>query len=63
MAESERSALARALPARVGERTDLERHVAAWPRRRNQPQVTATWQFTTAEVRTKLRKPYPTLDG
>ncbi|MGX2039838.1 IS630 family transposase [Methylocaldum sp. MU1018] len=63
MAEIELSALARDLPGRVGERADLVRHVAAWTQRRNQVQVTANWQFTTADARIKLRKLYPTIEG
>lgn len=63
MAEIELSALARDLPERVGERADLVRHVAAWTQRRNQVQVTANWQFTTADARIKLRKLYPTIEG
>lgn len=63
MAEIELSALARDLPERVGQREDLVRHVAAWTARRNQAQVKANWQFTTADARIKLRKLYPTFDG
>lgn len=63
MAEIELSALARDLPDRIGERTDLIRHIAAWSQRRNQAQVKTNWQFTTAEARIKLRKLYPIFDG
>lgn len=63
MAEIEPGALARDLPERVGERADRVRHVAAWTQRRNQVQVTANWQFTTADARIKLRKLYPTIEG
>lgn len=63
MAEIELSALARDLPERVGKRADLVRHIAAWTQRRNQAQVKANWQFTTADARIKLRKLYPTFDG
>src|SRR6478735_4406952 len=51
MAEIEFSALARDLPERVGNRPDLERHVAAWERRRNDAGVAADWRFTTADAR------------
>jgi hypothetical protein len=61
MAEVELGALARDLPERVGSRPDLERHVAAWERRRNGAGVTARWRFTTADARIRLRKLYPTL--
>ena len=63
MAEIEFSALARGLPERVGNRPDLERHVAAWERRRNDAGVAADWRFTTADARIKLRKLYPTIDA
>lgn len=63
MAEIELSALARDLPERIGQRDDLIRHIAAWTERRNQTQVKANWQFTTADARIKLRKLYPTFDG
>ena len=63
MAEIELSALIRDLPERIGERAALVRHVAAWTQRRNQAQVTANWQFTTADARIKLRKLYPTIEG
>ncbi|CAI8874637.1 hypothetical protein [Methylocaldum szegediense] len=48
--------MARHLPERIGERADRVRHVAAWVQRRNQTQVKANWQFTTADTRIKLRK-------
>lgn len=63
MAEIELSALARDLPERIGERADLERHLAAWTARRNQIAVKANWQFTTADARIKLRRLYPIFDG
>ena len=53
----------RDLPDRVGERETLERHVAAWQRRRNAPRTKAEWRFTTADARIKLRKLYPTING
>ena len=62
MAEIELSALSRDLPDRVGERAMLERHVAAWQRRRNAAATKAEWRFTTASARIKLRKLYPTVE-
>lgn len=62
MAEIEFSALARDLPERVGDRPTLDRHVAAWERRRNDAEVAADWRFATADARIKLRKLYPTID-
>jgi DDE superfamily endonuclease len=63
MAEIELGALGRDLPDRVGDRATLERHVAAWQRRRNAVATKADWQFTTADARIKLRKLYPTVEG
>ena len=63
LAEVEFSVLARDLPERVADRPMLERHVVAWQRRRNDAQVKANWQFTTADARIKLRKLYPTVHG
>jgi hypothetical protein len=63
MAEIEFSALARDLPERVGDRPTLDRHVAAWERRRNDAEVVAHWRFATDDARIKLRKLYPTADG
>ena len=61
VAEVELSATARDLPERIGGRAALERHLAAWERRRNDAAVKADWQFTTADARVKLRKLYPTV--
>ena len=63
MAEIELSALARDLPERVGDRPTLERHMAAWERRRNDAGVAADWRFTTADARIRLRKLYPTVEA
>jgi DDE superfamily endonuclease len=63
MAEIELSVLGRALPDRVGDKTALTLHAAAWERRRNAAGTKADWQFTTADARIKLRKLYPTTDG
>jgi hypothetical protein len=62
MAGIEFSAPARDLPERVSDRPTLERHVAAWERRRNGGGVAADWHFTTADARIKLRKLYPTIN-
>lgn len=62
MAEIELSALARDRPARIGHRSDLGRHLAAWTQRRNRTHVKANWQFTTADARIKLRRLYPTCE-
>ena len=63
MAEIELSALSRDLPDRVAGKTTLERHIAAWQRRRNTATTKADWRFTTADARIKLRKLYPTTDS
>ena len=63
MAEIELSVLSRDLPDRVGDKTAIEQHVAAWEQRRNAAQVKANWQFNTADARIKLRKLYPSLEG
>jgi len=51
------------LPARIGQKQDLVRHIEAWEDRRNRAGSKANWQFTTADARIKLRKLYPTIDG
>lgn len=61
MAEIELSAFSRDLPCRVETKATLERHVAAWQRRRNDAQAKANWQFTTTDARIKLHKLYPTV--
>ncbi len=63
MAEIEFSALGRDLPDRVENKPTLERHAAAWQRRRNAATTRADWRFTTADARIKLRKLYPTTEG
>ncbi len=63
LAESELSALVRDLGERVGERSTLVRHVAAWQAWRNGAGVKANWQFTAADARIKLRKLYPPTDA
>jgi hypothetical protein len=63
MAEIELGVLARDLPLRVADRPTLERHVAAWERRRNGATIKADWRFTTDDARIKLRRLYPSIDG
>jgi hypothetical protein len=52
--------LTHGLPERVADRTLLEWHCAAWQAERNQRGAPTTWQFTTAQARTKLKRLYPT---
>ena len=60
MAEIELAALARqCLGRRVGSIEELGREVEAWSEERNERQVEARWQFTTAKARVKLRRLYP----
>jgi hypothetical protein len=61
MAEIELSVLARDLPARVGDFAAMQRHAAAWEKRRNGAGIKADWQFTAADARVRLRKLYPTV--
>jgi hypothetical protein len=63
MAEIELSVLSRDLPDRLGDKTAIEQHVAAWERDRNTARIKANWQFTTADARIRLRKLYPSLEG
>ena len=64
MAEIELSALARqCLDRRIEDKATLQREVAAWQQKRNDAGVKASWRFTTADARIKLRKLYPTIDG
>jgi DDE superfamily endonuclease len=63
MAELELSVLQRqCLRRRLADRPTLERELAAWASRRNAATATITWQFTTADARTKLRRLYPALE-
>ena len=64
IAELELSVLQRqCLNRRPGDRATMDREVTAWADRRNQAGATVTWQFTTADARTKLRRLYPTFDA
>ncbi len=61
MAEIELSVLARrCLDRRIGTKEELKREVAAWEDERNGRDGVNRWQFTTADARIKLRRPYPT---
>jgi len=60
MAEVELAALSKqCLAGRVGSAEELTRRVEAWELARNDAEVEAHWQFTTAKARTKLRRLYP----
>ena len=59
MAEIELSVFRRDLPERLASKATLERHAAAWQRRRNTAATKAGWRSTTADARIKLRKLYP----
>jgi hypothetical protein len=62
MAEIELAALTRqCLGRRLDSAAVLEREVAAWEEERNERQVEARWQFTTAKARIKLHRLYPSL--
>lgn len=62
MAEIELSHLSRqCLGQRLGEKAILDEEVKAWTKTRNGKKVIASWQFTTADARVKLRKLYPTI--
>ena len=63
LAEIELSVLRRqCLDRRIGEWNLLRQEVTAWTARRNQPQGKINWRFTTADVRLKLKKLYPSFD-
>jgi hypothetical protein len=60
MAEIEIAVLGReCLRRRTGDRTTLERQIAALEAERNDQQRTITWSFTAYDARTKLRRLYP----
>ncbi len=64
MAEVELSALQRqCLHRRLGDRTTIEREVAAWVAARNATTATIDWRFTTGDARTKLKRLYPAIEG
>jgi DDE superfamily endonuclease len=60
MAEIELAALTKqCLGRRIGAMEELRRQVEAWEDERNEAQVEARWQFTTAKARIKLHRLYP----
>ena len=61
MAEIELSILERDCANSYATREALATHIEAWELRRNEKEVKANWQFTTADARIKLRKLYPTI--
>jgi hypothetical protein len=63
MAEMELSVLARqCIGRRFDSVDDMERHMAAWQKTRNEHQRGANWQFKTADARVKLKGLYPLPD-
>jgi hypothetical protein len=64
MAELELAVLQRqCLAQRLPDLAAMDRAVAAWATRRNTAASVITWQFTTADARTKLRRLYPAFDA
>ena len=60
LAEVELAALSKqCLGRRIGSLAELQREVAAWEAERNEAEVKARWQVTTAKARFKLHKLYP----
>jgi len=60
MAESELSVLSRqCLDRRIPDIGTLTAEAEAWTRNRNKKCVTADWQFTTDDARSKLKRLYP----
>jgi len=60
MAEIELGILGRqCLSQRIDNIEDLRRQTHAWEKSRDQTEVKANWQFTTADARIKLRRLYP----
>jgi hypothetical protein len=63
MAEIELGILGRqCLSRRIDNIDDLRREVAAWEAERDAAGSTASWQFTTADARIKLRRLYPSIE-
>jgi hypothetical protein len=61
MAESELGALSnQCLDRRIPEQKTLSKEIAAWEKDRNKHHAKADWQFTTEDVRVKLKHLYPT---
>ena len=64
MAELELAVLQRqCLASRLPDLAAMQRAVTAWANRRNATASSITWQFTTADARTKLRRLYPAFDA
>lgn len=62
MAELEIGILTRqCLKRRLNDYDTLKQEIYAWEEHRNALKATATWRFTCATARTKLKKLYPTL--
>jgi hypothetical protein len=62
MAESELSVLSRqCLDRRIPNKQTLIDEVAAWENSRNKHHTKADWQFTSADARVKLNRPYPAM--
>jgi len=60
MAEIELAALSKqCLGRRIASSEQLKHEVEAWTEARNESQIKARWQFTTAKARTKLHRLYP----
>lgn len=60
VAEIELSALStQCLKARIPSLVDLNSELLAWERYRNSNHCNVSWQFTTADARTKLKSLYP----
>jgi len=47
----------------ITDRDAMERAVGAWAARRNAAGSAIDWRFTTADARTKLRRPYPAIEA
>jgi hypothetical protein len=63
MAELELSAPARqCLAQRFGEREAMVQAATAWADRRNAADSAIDWRITSADARTRLRRPYPALE-
>jgi len=41
----------------------MRQEISAWQARRNSVESAVNWQFTTADVRIKLKRLYPTFDS
>jgi hypothetical protein len=62
MAESELGVLSsQCLDRRIPDKATLVQEVEAWEAHRNKHHAKATWQFTTANARVKLKHLYPSL--